>query len=108
MKNARPAKNQPSALNSANPIKLPSRLERLARAFSASVGGLSREAVDRATPCSNGPEYVRQLRRRLGVRIPCIRVPFITSDGISSRRGVYRPTDEDRTKLAKALNGARG
>lgn len=108
MKNARPAISQPSAPNSAKVIKLPARLERLARAFLASGGGLSREAVDRATPCANGPEYVRQLRQRLGVNIPCRMVPFLTIDGNASRRGVYRPTADDRAKLADALKGERG
>lgn len=103
MKNARLVKNQPSAPKNAKHIKLTPRQIRLSRALLNSAGGLSRSAVDRLTPCANGPEAIRQLRMRLGVVIPCESVPFVTIDGTPGRRGVYRPTEEDRQKLTDAL-----
>lgn len=75
------------------------RLQRLLRALIANPGGLSREDCDRATPCSNSPEYVSQLRHRLGLEIACSRVPFETCDGLKSSYGWYRLTAADRTKL---------
>lgn len=103
MKNARPVKNQPSAPENAKHIKLTPRQIRLSRALLQSAGGLSRSAVDRLTPCANGPEAIRKLRIRLALDLPCEKVPFITVDGKPSRRGVYRLTDEDRRKLTDAL-----
>jgi len=75
------------------------RLQRLLRALIANPDGLSREDCDRATPCSNSPAYVCQLRHRLGLEIACTRVPFETCDGLKSTYGWYRLTVADRTKL---------
>lgn len=80
------------------------RLKRLARALLDNPAGLSREACDRATPCSNSPEYVSQLRERLALAIPCEMVPFVTIDGADSKRGVYHLTRTDRERLTAALS----
>lgn len=82
-----------------NSTRLTPRLQRLLHALVANPSGLSREDCDRATPCSNSPEYVSQLRERLALAIPCELVPFITIDGHKSKRGVYRLTAADRAKL---------
>lgn len=79
------------------------RLKRLLRALLDNPDGLSREAADHATPCSNSPEYVSQLRDRLALAIPCEMVPFVTIDGDKSKRGVYHLTQSDRRKLVEAL-----
>lgn len=83
--------------------KLTPRLMRLAKALLAHPAGLPREAADRATPASNSPEYIRQLRDRLGLDIPCEMVAFTTCDGEESKRGVYHLTALDREKLARAM-----
>lgn len=101
MKNARPV-SQPSALDSAKHIKLTPRLERLLRALLADPNGISREQADGAIPASNSPEYIRQLRLRLRLEIPCEMVRFITTDWVESKRGIYLLTDEDRQR-AKAF-----
>jgi len=80
---------------------LSAREARLLVALQRSRGGLSREAVDRATPASNGPHYVEQLRRKFGLQIPCRRVDFVTKDGEPSWYGHYSLTGKDRSKLAR-------
>jgi hypothetical protein len=102
MKNARPV-SQPSALDSVKPIKLTPRLERLLRALLADPNGISREQADRTIPASNSPEYIRQLRRRLCLEIPCVMVRFVTTDWTESKRGIYRLTEEDRQQLEAFL-----
>lgn len=77
---------------------------RLARALLSNPAGLPREAADRATPASNSPEYIRQLRERLGLDIPCEMVAFVTIDGVESKRGVYHLTYSDRQRLVAALD----
>lgn len=80
------------------------RLKRLLHALLENSAGLSREECDRATPCSNSPEYISQLRDRLGLAIPCAMTPFVTIDGDKSKRGVYRLTRIDRERLTAALS----
>ena len=75
------------------------RLERLLAALMDAPDGLPREACDSATPCSNSPEYISQLRARLGLCIPCEMRPFVTTDGLPSKYGVYRLTRADRDLL---------
>ena len=84
--------------------QLTPRLKRLLLALLDNPAGLSREDCDRATPCSNSPEYISQLRDRLGLVIPCERVPFVTTDGDKSKRGVYRLAPTDRRRLTAALS----
>jgi len=82
--------------------KLTPRLKRLLVALYAAKSGLTREEADRALPASNAPEYIRQLKERLGLDIPCEMVPFTTIDGRQSKRGVYSLTEGDRQRV-KAL-----
>ncbi len=83
---------------------LPPRLKRLLRALLDNPDGLPREAADRATPASNSPEYISQLRDRLALVIPCERVSFTTTDGVASWYGRYHLTRTDRERLTAALN----
>jgi hypothetical protein len=80
------------------------RLKRLLRALLDNPAGLSREECDRATPCSNSPEYVSQLRDRLALAIPCEHVRFTTADGVASWYGRYYLTRTDRERLTAALS----
>lgn len=85
-------------------INLTPRLTRLLNALDdAAEQGLSREEVDRVIPASNGPEYIRQLKEKLGLEIPCERVPFTTIDGMRSTRGIYRLTEDDRQRVRALL-----
>lgn len=86
-----------------NTIKLTPRLKRLLVALYAAKSGLSREEADQALPASNSPEYVRQLKARLGLEIPCELVPFTTVDGQRSKRGVYYLTEADRQRVRAFL-----
>jgi hypothetical protein len=81
------------------------RLKRLVRALLGARNGLPREAADRVTPCSNSPEYVRQLRERLSLDIPCELVSFINIDGETGKRGIYHLSHIDRDRLSHALRG---
>jgi hypothetical protein len=85
-----------------NTTKLTPRLKRLLVALYTAKSGLTREEADRALPASNAPEYIRQLKERLGLDIPCEMVPFTTIDGRQSKRGVYSLTEGDRQRV-KAL-----
>lgn len=91
-----------TAKRQANTTKLTPRLKRLLVALYAAESGITREEADRALPASNSPEYVSQLKARLGLEIPCDRVPFTTIDGRRSTRGVYYLTEDDRQRV-KAL-----
>lgn len=79
------------------------RLKRLLAALVAAEAGLPRETCDRVTPCSNSPEYVRQLREKLLLDIPCPLIPFVTIDGQNSQYGLYHLTGEDRARLARVM-----
>ena len=58
----------------------------------------TREHLDRAAGCSNGPDLVADLRRR-GLEVPCQRIPAFDRDGKEVRVGVYSLTDADRRKI---------
>lgn len=92
-----------TAKRHSNSTKLTPRLKRLLVALYATESGLTREECDRAIPASNSPEYISQLKARLGLQIPCDRVPFATIDGRLSRRGVYYLTDDDRERVEAFL-----
>lgn len=78
------------------------RFKRLLIALYRAKAGLKREDADKAIPTVNAPEYIRQLKERYGLEIPREDVPFITIDGVKSRRGVYHLTEDDRRRI-KAL-----
>lgn len=64
------------------------------------VRSRTREAIDRAAGCSNGPDLIAELRRRY-LDLPCTRVPCFDRDGCEVLRGVYHLTNADRRKLAR-------
>jgi hypothetical protein len=64
------------------------------------VRSQTREAIDRAAGCSNGPELIAELRRR-PLDVPCTRVVAYDRDGREVLRGVYHLTNADRRKLAR-------
>jgi len=92
-----------TAKRQTNHIKMTPRLERLLKALYTAPNGITREEADRVTPASNSPEYIRQLRIRLNLEIPCVLVRFITTDWTESSRGVYRLTDDDRQRVRAFL-----
>ncbi|MCD1651360.1 hypothetical protein K8090_07415 [Halomonas meridiana] len=73
------------------------RLVRLAAALAK--GPVTREQADRIAPASNGPHYVKELRRKLDIKIKCDMIPCIMKDGERTRYGRYTPTREERAKL---------
>lgn len=96
------ATHERAALNTqANFIKLSPRLERLAKALL--IGPVTREEADSIAPASNSPQYIAVLRSKLGLALPCERVPFITKDGLSSWYGCYHATASDRDKIRFVL-----
>lgn len=96
------ATHERAALNTrTHSIKLSPRLERLAKALL--IGPVTREEADHIAPASNSPQYIAVLRSRLGLSLPCERVPFTTKDGLSSWYGRYHATASDRDKLRFAL-----
>lgn len=99
MKKEAPA---PTAKRKTNTTKLSPRLKRLLVALYYAESGLPRSDADKAIPTDNAPEYIRQARARFNLEIPREDVPFVTIDGIKSRRGVYHLTEDDRQRI-KAL-----
>ncbi len=84
------------------------RSPRQVRAVYALLQGdwVSREAMDRLTGASNGPEIVAQLRRLLGQDAIATRtVEVADMDGRPSHPGQYRLTPAGRQRLAE-LEGA--
>lgn len=81
--------------------KLPPRLERLASALL--IGPVTREQADRIAPASNSPQYISMLRSRLGLSLPCERVPFTTKDGEESWYGRYHATESDQDSIRFVL-----
>ena len=73
------------------------RLIRLAAALAK--GPVTREQADRIAPASNGPDYVRRLRRKLDIKVKCDRIPCTMKDGEPSWYGRYTLTREERAKL---------
>jgi|AntDeeMetagen192_2_1112575.scaffolds.fasta_scaffold17140_1 hypothetical protein len=73
------------------------RLTRLAAVLAA--GPITREQADVIAPASNGPHYIGELRRKLGIELECDRVPFVTKDNTPSLYGRYTPTLKERAKL---------
>lgn len=93
--------SRPHKANDNTPLS--PRLRRLALALLDSPQGVTREEADRIAPASNGPHYIHFLRTKLGLEIPCERVPFTTRDGEGSWYGLYRLTRKDRKALREML-----
>lgn len=66
-------------------------------------GPCSREECDRIARSSNSPHYVRELRHRLGLELPCERIPCVTYDGDPGWYGRYYATPRDRERIQEAL-----
>lgn len=64
---------------------------------------MTREHLDRAAGCSNGPQLVAELRRR-GLDIPCDRVECLDRDGKKVKYGVYSFTARDRRRIVRWLS----
>ena len=79
------------------PPKLTPRQSRLINAFMQ--GPLMREAVDKVTGSSNGPNIVAQLREK-GLDIPCTLIDAVDRDGNVCRPGRYELSARDRERLA--------
>lgn len=67
------------------------------------VGDCTREEIDRAAGASNGPDEVLRIRQRFGLEIPCTRKGSKDRDGQKVEIGVYRLTEDDRTKARRVL-----
>ena len=105
-KNAQPRNAELSAPNhganrTSNQPMTP-RQERVIHALAATVGWITREAVDRIAGASNGPAVIRQLRQRLGYdAIEMERIDTIDRDGLAANPGRYRLTATGRQRLAE-------
>lgn len=74
---------------------------------SLSISPRKREEIDHIAGSSNGPELIAQLRR-LGLSIPCQRVPGIDRDGYAVKFGVYEFDDDDRRTVNAWLYKRKG
>ncbi len=70
------------------------------------VSDRTREEIDRAAGASNGPDEVLRIRQRFGLAIPCTRKGSKDRDGQKVEIGVYRLTEEDRTKARRVLGSS--
>ena len=78
------------------------RQTRVIRALVDSGNWIAREAIDRIAGASNGPEIIRQLRKRFGYyAIEMERVTVVDCDGLLAQPGRYRLTDAGRQCLAE-------
>ena len=68
---------------------------------------ITREHLDRAAGCSNGPSLIAELRSR-NLDIPCVRIPAFDRDGEKVRIGIYSLTAQDRRKLARWMSSNTG
>ena len=80
-----------------NPPYLSPRHRRIVHALD--VRSRTREQIDRIAGASNGPDEVMRLRAKLGVEIPCVRIPAFDRDGHDVQVGVYSLTAADRRKI---------
>jgi hypothetical protein len=80
-----------------NPPDLSPRHRRIVHALD--VRSRTREQIDRIAGASNGPDEVMRLREKLGIEIPCQRIPAFDRDGHDVQVGVYSLTAADRRKI---------
>lgn len=81
-------------------MNLTPRQSRVIRALLQTLGWLWREEIDQIAVCSNGPEIIRQLRKRFGDdAIEMEQVDTVDSDGLPSRPGRYRLSPVGRYRL---------
>lgn len=72
--------------------KFTARQSRVLQALLARQGWIWREDIDRIAGASNGPEIIRQLRRRHGIEIDMRKVPKLDRDGRPCEPGQYKIT----------------
>lgn len=104
MKNARPQKTGTSAAAKpahTTPTELSPRHRRIVHALL--TRSRTREQIDRIAGASNGPDEILRLRAKLGVEIPCQRIPAFDRDGHDVQIGVYSLTSPDRRKISAKL-----
>lgn len=78
------------------------RQKRLVAALLSNSDWISREAIDRLTGASNGPEVIRQLRQLWGKEaIETKFFPRIDRDGLPVRAGHYRFSTAGRQQAIK-------
>jgi hypothetical protein len=105
----RPTDNKSqSSANTQRHFSLPNNLRYLRVIHALMVRSRPREAIDRIAGCSNGPDLISALRR-VGLQLPCTRIPAFDRDGLPVQCGVYFLSDSDRRKVARWLrNRAQG
>ena len=67
------------------------------------AGQSTREQVDKVTGASNGPDEVLKMRRRFGLKLPCVRRAARDRDGHRVDIGVYGLDSTDRRKALELL-----
>lgn len=88
----------------AQPSQPPSLTNREHRALMALLAEpLTREQLDRTAGCSNGPDLMMNLRRKLGLKIECQMQDVEDRDGRVVKRGRYVLTDDDQLIARAAL-----
>jgi hypothetical protein len=98
--------NHQSAPTEAAIVLRSARQTRALDALVATRGWITREAIDRAAGCSNGPDLIRQLRQKLGYdAIEMQHFDATDRDGRACKPGYYRLSDQGRARLAE-LGGA--
>lgn len=85
-----------------NPLDLSPRHRRIVHALQ--TRSRTREQIDRIAGASNGPDEILRLRARLGIEIPCVRIPAFDRDGHDVQIGVYSLTTSDRRKISARLS----
>ena len=99
MKTPAPIQAEASAPNSLNFSKPRRFTPRQQRALDALwTGPKMREALDRMTGCSNGPQLVRDLKDK-GIEINCTLIESTDRDGRPCKPGRYELTDKGRKAL---------
>lgn len=113
-KNAQPHKNAELSANhsgnSTKPVVLTPRQKRLMAALAQATDWIYREAVDRITGASNGPQIVMEVRRKVtgGDHLRMEQGDSVDRDGRACKPGRYKLTEEGRELVLKALASANG
>lgn len=80
-----------------------SQMKRTLHAFMKTSHWIRREEIDRIAEASNGPEVIRQIRKRFGKdAVETIRFHKINSDGLIVRPGGYRLTALGRQRVIES------
>lgn len=85
---------------------LTARQKRVLEALVVRMGWIWREEIDHIAGASNGPEIIRQLRRRHGIEIDMVKVEKIDRDGSPCKPGKYKITEHGVEAASAYLGGA--